>query len=359
MQGSSAGQNSATADNRRAPHPRPRAVSRRRGVRTSLLGLVGLLALAMIGLGAVGARDESGSSGHGAPPKTACEGARSPATSELSYRLENGAFPGSDSEAPDVAVHVPPGFDASRRPGVILYFHGWRGCVSAAVAPADTACSPGGPPRSAANLAAQVDDARVNALVVAVELRADMPSGEPGRLASPGALRLLLHELLTTRLESALGCPIEVDTLDRVVVIAHSGGYQAAAAALQVGDVPQIREVVLLDALYGAQEVFERWVSDDAHGFAPANAPRLRWVDLYTCCAGTAEASKTLARSLQSHLAAAGTEATVDDGTAELDPAMLRQSVVFKRVPRAHQELPRAYAREIIESAGFAPIQPR
>jgi hypothetical protein len=318
-------------------------------------GRLGLAVVAALALAAMGAAGDP--SPREAPPKTACEGARAPVTSELSYRLENGAFPGSDG--PDVAVHVPPGFDASRRPGLVLYFHGFRGCASAALGGSDTPCRQGGAPRSAANLAAQVDEAGVNALVVAVELRPDAPTGEPGRLAEQGALRQLLQELLSARLPSALGCPIEVDALDRVVVIAHSGGYRAAAAALQSGGVPGISEVVLLDALYGEHDIFEHWVEDDAAGFAPGTAPRRRWVDLYTCCAGTANASKEMARAVEPRLASIGASRELDDGAGDLDPAALQKAVVFKRVPRSHQELPRTYARDIVGAAGFAPLHSR
>jgi len=78
---------------------------------------------------------------------TACEGNRSPLPRSLLYPLAAGAFPGSGR--PDVAVHVPPGFDATRRPGLIVYFHGWNGCVEAALADEDMPCSEGGEPRSA------------------------------------------------------------------------------------------------------------------------------------------------------------------------------------------------------------------
>jgi hypothetical protein len=289
------------------------------------------------------------------PAKTACEGARPPAFDSIALRLDHGAFPGSVAE--DVVVHVPHGFDAAHRPGVVVYFHGWMGCARSAMGPADTACREGGDTRTAANLAAQVDDARVNALVVAVELRADMPTGEAGRLAMPGGLRLLLSELLSSRLAPAIDCAIDVDGLDRVVLIAHSGGYLAAAAALEAGDVPEVTEVVLLDALYGAEGVFERWIRDDIGGFAPSRAARLRWVDLYTCCAGTAEPSRAFATTLEAPLAAVGGRATVDDGPGELAPAILRDAVVFKRVPVGHSEVPRTYVRAIVEAAGFAPIR--
>jgi hypothetical protein len=189
-------------------------------------------------------------------------------------------------------VHVPPGFDATRRPGVVVYFHGWNGCAEVALGDDDAPCSDGGDPRVASHLAAQLDATRANALLVAVELRADMPTGEPGQLATLGGLRALLRELFDEHLAADLGrpCSLEVDALERVVVVAHSGGYQAAAAVLAMGDVPSITEVVLLDALYGADEVFARWVGD-----AGFDASR-RLVDLYTCCGGTLERSRRLRR---------------------------------------------------------------
>ncbi|HEY3821509.1 MAG TPA: hypothetical protein VGL81_30285 [Polyangiaceae bacterium] len=282
------------------------------------------------------------------PPRTgeatACEGARPPLPQSLFYELRAGAFPGSGR--PDVAVHVPPGFDATRRPGVVVYFHGWDGCVQAALGDDDVPCSDGGDARAASHLAAQLDAARVNALLVAVELRADLSTGEPGQLATLGGLRSLLRELFDEHLGPALGerCSLEVDALDRVVVVAHSGGYQAAATVLAMGDVPAVREVVLLDALYGADDVFERWVGD-----ALVDASR-RFVDLYTCCGGTLERSRGLAARFASPWT------LDDDGESDLSAVALEEPLVFKRVPRAHGELPAAYLRPVLETAGFAPL---
>jgi len=278
------------------------------------------------------------------PAVTACEGLRPPLPQSLLYELRAGAFPGSGR--PDVAVHVPPGFDATRRPGVVVYFRGWNGCVQVALGDDDLPCSEDGEVRAASHLAAQLDAARVNALLVAVELRADQPTGEPGQMATLGGLRALLHELFAEHLSAALGedCALDVDALDRVVVVAHSGGYQAAAAVLAMGDVPSITEVVLLDALYGADEVFARWLRDP--GF---DAPR-RFVDLYTCCGGTLEHSRTLAALAHD----AGRPILDDDSDSELSDT-LERPLVFKRVPRAHAELPDAYFRPVVAAAGFAP----
>lgn len=297
--------------------------------------------------------------------RSACEGARAELPETLVFHMQSGAFAGSGN--PDVAVHVPRGFDATRRPGVLVYFHGWKGCVQAVMSDGDVPCHDGGDPRPGLGVAQQVDRARVNALAIAIELRPEMSTGEPGRLASPGGFRDLLRELLTDGLTPYLGCPIEVDGLDRVVLVAHSGGYQAAANVLALGDVPQIREVVLLDALYGAQDVFLRWMRDGVdEASTSVTGPRRRFVDVYTCCGGTAEASRAMARTTASWSdieppARAGPEdgrpfdatTILDESDRDLDGATLMHRWVFKRVARAHAALPREYMTIVAQSAGF------
>ncbi|HTB79082.1 MAG TPA: hypothetical protein VK762_37825 [Polyangiaceae bacterium] len=289
-------------------------------------------------------------------PRSACEGAREATPAALFYELRTGAFAGSAH--PDVGVHIPPGFDATRRPGLVIYFHGWEGCVAAALSPDDAPCTPDGMPRPGADLASEIDAAGVNALLVAIELRSDMPTGEPGRLAMPAGLRDLLRELFEEHLAAPLGCTVEVDGLDRVVLVAHSGGYQAAASALAMGDVA-VTEVDLLDALYGADDVFSRWIASQAPRFDPRVNNPLRFVDLYTCCGGTAERSRTLAQRSIDTLAAVGlTQAfTGDDAESPLEPSALAHGVVFKRVTGPHGSLPRAYMRDLVLDAGFARIE--
>jgi hypothetical protein len=293
-------------------------------------------------------------------PRTACEGGRGELPETLEFTLQSSAFPGSGR--PDVAVHIPRGFDATRRPGLLVYFHGWQGCVRATMSEDDVPCHDGGDRRPGSAIAAQVDRAGVNALAVAIELRAEMPTGEPGNLASPGAFRALLQELLADKLAPYLGCPIDVDGLDRIVLVAHSGCYRAAASVLALGDVPQIREVVLLDALYGAQDVFLGWMLDGvAEDGRSADAMR-RFVDIYTCCAGTAEASQALARAAWSGSPqatgspGAGTMAAppiVGDGDPDPGPATSTPTWWFEQVARAHDVLPRTYVGLVAASAGF------
>jgi hypothetical protein len=274
----------------------------------------------------------------------------------LVYHLREGAFPGSDR--PDVAVHVPLGFDATLRPGLVLYFHGWQGCVEAAFSATDVACGDDSTRRPAADLVDQVDASRVNALLVAVEMRPGAPTGEPGKMAMPGGARALLRELFAEKIGAPLGCVLEPDALDRIVIMAHSGGYQAAAGVLEAGDLPRVTEVGLLDALYGGQNIFARWIANDALRFDSRISDKLRFVDLYTCCGGTQESSRSMVGRVMDILGPVGLADGVrdDESDSDLDERDLTAPALFKRVRRSHADLPRAYVRALLESAGFARI---
>jgi hypothetical protein len=254
-----------------------------------------------------------------------------------------------------------------------VYFHGWNGCVGAALADEDAPCTEDGESRTASGLSAQIDEAGVNALLLAVELRVDLPSGEPGRLAAPGDLRELLRELFTEHLAEPLGCTLDVDALDRVVIVAHSGGYQAAASVLRYGDLPQITEVDLLDALYGADDIFADWVERAALSYDGVDRGP-RFVDLYTAGGGTLDRSRALAALARRYAGGFAGVLTDDDAEGDAEgnrwdhthPAppqsgnlddQLRRPVVFKRVPEQHAQLPRVYVGSLVRAAGFAPLR--
>jgi len=299
-----------------------------------------------------------GARGRAAPTTaTACDAERPALPHALFFELRSGAFPGTGH--PDAAVHVPPGFDATERPGLVLYLHGWRGCAAAAFTSDEGPCDDAG--GVGVDLASQIDDAGVNALFIAIETRFFTASGEPGQLAMPGGGRDLIRELLSEHLAGPLGCPLALDAIDRIAIVAHSGGYQGSAGLLTLGDLPHVSEVVLLDALYGADDAFAEWIEHRSRLFDPSASDALHFIDLYTCCGGTADASRTLARRTRDTLARAAMPHAVfdDDSETDLLPAMLGRPVVFKRVPLPHSALPGAYVRAVVEAAGFSRIPSR
>jgi pimeloyl-ACP methyl ester carboxylesterase len=288
-------------------------------------GRLGVLSRASVAIAALVAMADS-------PPRWP-EADQSPQSQTWLLELRSRAF--VDAEGPAVAVHVPPGFDAGGGPGVILYFHGWNGCVRVALGDDDEPCVEGGPDRKASSLAAQLDQAGVNAMLVAIELRPDVESGDPGKLAEPGRVRAMMQELFVEHLALPFGRTLDVDALGPTIVVAHSGGYQAAAATLARGGV-RVDDVVLLDALYGADDVF-----------GSAVRAGVQLLDLYTCCGGTDGHSRALAAALvPTHRDG---DVMVDDGDSDLDPTTLTHTVFFKRVPAAHALLPQLYARVIFE----------
>jgi hypothetical protein len=289
------------------------------------------------------------------PTRTRCQGARDTEALPdiLAFNLRSAPFP--STEHPDVAVHVPEGFDGTLDPGVIVFFHGWENCVVNVLGNVDAACTPDGPVRDALHLAEQLDAARANAILVAVEGRFDVAAGDPGQLLVPGSFRELLHELLVEHLDDPLGCELDVDDLDRVVVASHSGGYQSVSAVLKVGQVP-IAEVVLLDSLYGEIGVFNDWIATSPARFDPLRDDALRWVNVYTCCGGTSDNSRAMAGGVWNALVAAGRDDAVyqDDTTATIAPLDLARPIVFKLTDLPHADVPKNWFRPLVEASGFA-----
>lgn len=146
---------------------------------------------------------------------------------------------------PEVLVHAPAGFDPRGPVHVAVFLHGWNNCVRV------LAGSHG------ADLVAQFDRAGVNALLVLPQFAFDMASSDPGRLGEPGAFRAMLADVLSSpELSDVLGGPRALLDLGRVVVLAHSGGFVAAANVLAHGQV-DVHELHLLDALYHDLPAFE------------------------------------------------------------------------------------------------------
>lgn len=123
-----------------------------------------------------------------------------------------------------VYVHVPANLGRLR---TVIYFHGHGQSINDVVS----------------TIVPSLDMARSPAILVVPQLGS---SSEPGNLADAGAIDALLR---------AIDAP-----LDQVDILAHSGGYVAAANAIDRGGV-QISSVGLLDALYGQLSSFSAFVT--------------------------------------------------------------------------------------------------
>lgn len=272
------------------------------------------------------------------------------------FQLAHAAYPGTGH--PDVAVHVPPGFDPCRRPSLVMFFHGFENCVVNAVGATDSVCTPGSPARVALHLAEQFDAAGVNAILVAPELSYDADTGNPGNLDNPGEVRAMLSELLVDDLSPLLGVSIDVPDLDRIVVASHSGGYWAVASTLDVGGI-DVDEIELYDSLYGHYSTYSDWTTSDVSLFDPSVLPGRRFSMIWTTGGGTYGLSEQLESDVASALSSAGLDSLLffqEDTAPTPTDAELAHPFVFKHSGLSHYGVPLYYFERVLAASDIAPI---
>jgi hypothetical protein len=157
-----------------------------------------------------------------------------------------------------VLLAVPANFDAARPATLVVFLHGNRAQLQRDVI-------------ARQQVLRQIAAADINALLVAPQFALDAPDSSAGRFAVRGVFRAFVDEALQV-LENLCaardeqspqrGCLMHT----KLIIIAYSGGYSPAAAALKVGGVNgRIRGVVLLDALYDHEALFAAWLHQHQH----------------------------------------------------------------------------------------------
>jgi hypothetical protein len=260
-------------------------------------------------------------------------------------QLAHSAFPPPGPTLPNMIVYLPRGFDASQPLDVVVYLHGWNNCISNAIQAVNGSCVPGGAIHNGYGLAGQLDASGKNAILLLPEVAFDQPSSAIGALASAGSFLAIVDETLG-RIEAQVGGRTAAD-VERILVASHSGAYTAAAAILDHGGLA-VDETWLLDSLYGDESSFDAWVKDDEDAF---RAPfRHRLASIYTLGGGTLDNTQAMASRAATWFSDAGV--ILDDRTtATLAPADYAHGLVFKRTALAHDDVPRTYFQELLETS--------
>lgn len=149
-----------------------------------------------------------------------------------------------------VLVHIPQGFNPKRPSAFVVFFHGNRATLSRDVVERQ-------------HLPLQLTDSGINAILLAPQFAYDAQDSSSGRYWQAGHLNLFLKEA-GRRAAEVFGIPALRADFDRmpVILIAYSGGYQAAAYASERGGAnARLQGLVLLDALYGEEDMFAKWIS--------------------------------------------------------------------------------------------------
>jgi len=219
------------------------------------------------------------------------------------------------ARAPHALVHVPEGFVASEPWDLVIFLHGWNGCVNVLMRPGRTRCMEGtGPERDGWDLAGAFDEAGINALFLMPQLAFRRREGSAGRFAEEAYAEGFVNAV-AERVE-----PWPTTAPRRIVVAAHSAGFESALAWIEHGGLP-IDEVILFDALYAGTETFARWASIAGR----------RLVSIHTGRGSTARQSRRLARLAQRAGLAVGQSLSADAPVV-----VMETSAPHREVPRAH-----------------------
>ena len=150
-----------------------------------------------------------------------------------------------------VLLAIPDNFDNTRAATLVVFLHGNRARLERDVI-------------TRQQVVRQVHDAHINAVLVAPQFALDAPDSSAGRFAVRGVFRSFLDEAaqqLAHLCRQRAPTPTHVFERASVIVVAYSGGYCPAAAALTAGQASaRVRGVVLLDALYDHEALFAAWL---------------------------------------------------------------------------------------------------
>lgn len=155
-----------------------------------------------------------------------------------------------------VLLHVPKGFDIRRPALMMVFFHGHGATLERDVL-------------ARQKVPAQISASNANVVLVAPQLAVDARDSSAGKFWQPGAFGRFIGEA-GQQLARLHGDRKSLRTFASmpIIIVAYSGGYVAAASAIERGGLKKrVRGVVLLDSLYGDLDKFAHWIEADPSAF--------------------------------------------------------------------------------------------
>jgi predicted esterase len=176
-----------------------------------------------------------------------------------------------------VLVYVPKDFSSKGKLNLVFWFHGWGNNI-------DTACKQ-------YRLLEQFDASGRNAVFVFPEGPKNAPDSYGGKLEQPAVFQQLTrHVIDQLALNKVIAQPRRFDIAAYDITLAgHSGAYRVISRIINRSPV---KEVILFDAMYGANDAYLQWLSD------PAN----RFINIYTKDGGTYDNSLQILKKLTDSL---------------------------------------------------------
>ena len=153
-------------------------------------------------------------------------------------------------------IYIPKGFVASPRALIVVFLHGNHTELARDV-------------YQRQRIPQQLAASGLNAVLIAPQFALDAADSSAGHFWEPGFFRKYLSEA-AHHLAELHGDRCSQSAFERmkIVLVGYSGGYNAAAYALEVGDAnSRLHGVALFDALYGETEKFDAWIDQRGPAF--------------------------------------------------------------------------------------------
>lgn len=148
-----------------------------------------------------------------------------------------------------VLLTMPEDFDIHRKPTLIVFLHGNESILDRDV-------------WERQQIPAQVIAAKINAFLVAPQFAVDALDSNTGNFAEKKYFTKFIKETAAQASEWQNNKHLDYQLKHApIIIVAYSGGYLAAANILEKGGInSRVKGVILLDALYGQEAVFAKWL---------------------------------------------------------------------------------------------------
>lgn len=248
------------------------------------------------------------------------------------HRYREEFFPAAEhySDA-TVALFVPKGFQPVGPVDLVIHFHGWRNSVAGTL--------------NQFQLVEQFVASHRNAILIIPEGPKNAPDSSGGKLEDPAGFARFIAETLAV-LQREISLPTNA-AVGRVILSAHSGGYQVAAAIVAHGGLPNaVQEVWLFDALYAQTSRFLAWTERAG----------TRLVNIYTDNGGTKARTLEMIAALEQR----GAPLLHKADQVVTPEELRRERLVFLSTDMGHSPLiyQRRTFQTLLETSCLAPLPP-
>ena len=148
-----------------------------------------------------------------------------------------------------VLISIPANFDKKRTPTIVIFLHGNQSTLARDVI-------------ARQKIPEQIAAANINAILIAPQFAVDALDSNSGNFARRNYFSRFITEasLRISHWQNSYQLKSQLEKAP-IIIVSYSGGYLATAHILSKGSVStRIKGVILMDSLYGQEDVFAKWL---------------------------------------------------------------------------------------------------